>query len=72
MRVEILELKLSSDGYSGTQGDRLTIPDEIGMKWCAAGWAKDLAGVVATGDRMVIKAVLEPAGAVVNPTSQEV
>ena len=48
MKVEILEQRLSSDGYVGEQGDRLTVPDEVGAKWCGLGWATDLAGAVAT------------------------
>ena len=59
MKIEILEQRLSSDGYVGEKGDRLTVPDEVGAKWCALGWASDLAGVVPTGERRVIDARLD-------------
>jgi hypothetical protein len=59
VKVEILEKRLTSDGYAGEQGDRLTVPDEVGAKWCALGWASDLAGVVPTGERRVIDARLD-------------
>ena len=61
MKIEILELKLSSDGFSGEQGDRFTVPDEIGKVWCTAGWVKDLSGKVATGERKVIGETVQPA-----------
>lgn len=51
MKVEILEEKLSSDSFVGEKGDRFTVPDDIGHRWCQLGWAKDLAGIVATGER---------------------
>ena len=60
MKVEILELKLSSDGFVAEQGDRFTVPDEVGASWCAAGWAKDLSGTTATGERLVVKSVVVP------------
>ncbi len=72
MKVEILENKLSSDGYSAELGDRLTVSDEIGKQWCAAGWVKDLSGEVATSDRVVIKAVLEPANVIISAQAQGV
>lgn len=58
MKVEILENRLSSDGFVGELGDRFTVPDDVGSMWCAAGWAKDLSGQVATGERVVINASL--------------
>lgn len=52
--MEILENRLSSDGFVGELGDRFTVPDDIGLAWCSLGWAKDLSGAVATGERKVI------------------
>lgn len=72
MKVEILEQRLSSDGYAGEQGDRLTVPDEVGAKWCGLGWATDLAGVVATGERRVIDARLDVQSAVSGHAAKEV
>ncbi len=59
MKVEILEQRLSSDGFVGELGDRFTVPDEVGAAWCRHGWAKDLSGEVATGERKVINAKLD-------------
>lgn len=58
MKIEVLENRLSSDGFSGELGDRFTVPDNIGSKWCALGWAKDLSGSFPTGERKVINAEL--------------
>ncbi len=54
MRIEALEA-IKSDGYVLDQEDVKSVPDEIGAKWCAAGWARDTAGLVPTGDRKVIE-----------------
>ena len=59
MKVEILEQRLSSDGFVGDLGDRFTVPDDVGRSWCKHGWAKDLSGEVATGGRKVIDAKLD-------------
>jgi len=59
MKVEILENRLSSDGFVGELGDRFTVPEYVGVKWCGLGWAKDLSGAVATGERKVINAELK-------------
>ena len=61
MKVEILEQKLSSDGFSGEQGDRFTVPDVIGTAWVLAGWAKDLSGALQTGERKVVGETVQPA-----------
>ena len=61
MKVEILEVKLSSDGFSGEQGDRFTVPDVIGTSWVLAGWAKDLSGTIQTGERKVVGETVQPA-----------
>jgi hypothetical protein len=59
MKVEITEKRLSSDGFVGENGDRFTVPDEVGQKWCALGWAIDLSGACETGERKVIDARLD-------------
>ncbi len=51
MQVEILEEKLSSDGFTGLKGDRLTVPDNIGAAWCGHGWVKDMSDKIPTGER---------------------
>lgn len=56
MRVEILEERLSSEDSAGRhhllgKGDVITVPDDTGAAWCAAGWAKDVNGKIATGER---------------------
>jgi hypothetical protein len=65
MRVEILEEKLSSEDSAGRhhllgKGDIITVPDDTGAEWCAHGWAKDVAGEVATGERRTDGASLTP------------
>lgn len=57
MRVEALE-RISSDGYVLEKGDILTVRDEVGAVWCAAGWACDTSGALATGERIVMDARL--------------
>ena len=52
MKVEILEERLSSNGFQGEKGDRFTVSDEVGTRWCEAGWAKDMDGKCATGERI--------------------
>jgi hypothetical protein len=58
MRVEITEAKISDVDldtgrlYTLEQGDILTVPDALGARWCAYGWARDTAGVVPTGERI--------------------
>jgi hypothetical protein len=54
MKIEALE-SIKSDGYVLDVEDVKTVSDEIGMKWCAAGWAKDLSGAVQTGERKVVR-----------------
>ena len=57
MKVEILEERLKAKDretgqhYTLEKGDRVTVSDECGHSWCAAGWAKDLSGDVPTGER---------------------
>ena len=61
MKVEVLEARISSDGFTGELGDRFTVPDSVGTAWVSAGWAKDLSGQVATGERKVFAEVVKPA-----------
>lgn len=58
MRVEVTERTLKSDGYTLVEGDTITVPDEVGQMWCAAGWGKDTSGTVETGPRVVLDASL--------------
>lgn len=60
MQVEILEERLSSDGFQGSRGDRFTVPDEVGSAWCGHGWAKDVDGKVDTGDRNINPVIVNP------------
>lgn len=60
MRVEITEERLKDAGYNLTRGDTITVPDEVGAAWCSHGWAKDVDGNVATGERVVVGATLTP------------
>jgi len=60
MRVEVTEARLRDAGYNLVEGDTLTVPDELGAAWCKRGWAKDTAGAVPTGQRVVRGAVVQP------------
>lgn len=52
MKVEILEeTGIREAGIHYAHEDQVTVPDEVGARWCGAGWAKDLAGNVETGER---------------------
>lgn len=57
MKIEALE-GIKSAGYVLIAGDSITVPDEIGTLWVKAGWAKDVAGTVETGERVVLNAKL--------------
>jgi hypothetical protein len=57
MKIEALE-SIKSDGYVLDPEDVKTVPDDIGARWCAAGWARDTSGAVATGERTVLNAKL--------------
>lgn len=57
MKIEALE-SIKADGYVLDKEDVKTVPDEVGSRWCALGWAKDCAGVVVTGERKVLNAKL--------------
>jgi hypothetical protein len=58
MLIEILEVVKSGD-YICAAGEVREIEDETAKKWCARGWARDPAGVVPTGARVVLNAKLE-------------
>ena len=53
MKIEAIENFQSGD-YRLTAGDVVTVPDEMGVRWCALGWAKDTSGAVPTGERRVL------------------
>jgi hypothetical protein len=57
MKIEALE-SIKSDGYLLDPEDVKTVPEEVGARWCAAGWARDTSGAVATGERKVLNAKL--------------
>ncbi len=53
MKIEALtQFKDEVDGLPVTfeLGDVCTVPDADGERFCAAGWAKDTSGAVATGE----------------------
>jgi len=58
MRVLINEKRLSDldpatgQHYLLAEGDTITVPDDVGARWCAYGWASDVEGKVATGERV--------------------
>lgn len=77
MQVKILEERLSSTDSDGrhhllSRGDIITVPDDTGADWCAHGWAEDVAGGVATGERVVEGATLKVDKAAHTQNSPEV
>lgn len=62
MRVEALE-NIKSENFILTQGDTVTVPDELGVRWCAMGWAKDTSGTIPTGERSTAPREISVAGA---------
>lgn len=58
MQVKINEDRLSDmdpqtgQHYSLGKGDIITVSDETGKRWCAYGWAQDVAGQTPTGERI--------------------
>jgi hypothetical protein len=58
MRIEALE-SIKSDGWVLVQGDSVQVPDEVGRRWCVAGWAQDASGQVPTGERRGLNARLD-------------
>jgi len=52
MKVEILEeTGVKHAGVHYASGDHVTVSDELGRMFCGAGWARDLADEVETGER---------------------
>lgn len=58
MRVEVTEKKLKDSGYGLVEGDTVTVPFDVGERWCGHGWAKDSSGKVPTGERIVNRAAV--------------
>jgi len=71
MLIEILEVVKSGD-YICSPGEVREIEDETAKKWCARGWARDPAGVVPTGARVVLNAKLDVQPSSHGQTAQEV
>lgn len=71
IQVEALEA-IKSDGYVLEAEDRVTLDEAAARRWCGAGWAKAVRGEIETGERKVVKAVIEPAGAQHGHTAEEV
>lgn len=78
MRVEITEEKLSTKDrttgrhYQQVAGDIITVPDDFGKSLCEKGWARDVDGVVQTGERIVRGAIVKPNKAEHAPTKRGV
>jgi hypothetical protein len=49
---------VNSDGYIVSDGDIISIPDEIGKRWCSYGWAKDIDNNVMTEERNISDIIL--------------
>lgn len=70
MKVEALEV-IKSRGYILSEGDIITVPDDVGAHWCKHGWAKDTSGAVQTGERRVINAAVDVDNIVSTQNSSE-
>lgn len=57
MKIEALE-NIKSHGLVLSDGDIVTVDDEVGEAFCAYGWARDVSGDVPTGDRIVFDATI--------------
>lgn len=55
MKIEALE-NIKSHNLVLTSGDIVTVPDDVGAELCARGWARDIDGTIATGERIVLDA----------------
>ena len=62
MRIEALE-NIRSEQFTLTEGDVVTVPNDVGAHWCAMGWAKDTSGTVSTGERSTAPREISVAGA---------
>lgn len=71
MKIEALE-PIKSHGRVQETGDIVTVPDDIGAAWCAAGWARDMDGVVSTGERITLDARLTAHSGVIGHVAEEV
>jgi len=61
MKIEVLEFFLDGkDRYE--EGDIRTVSQEDGEYFCSNGWAEDVEGKVATGERQTKKSVLDVRG----------
>lgn len=70
MKIEALE-PIKSDGFVLDSGDiKQQVPDDIGARWCRAGWAKDLDGAIPTGERKVLKVDLDVQPSVLTTLAQ--
>ena len=59
MKIELLETVLHGRERFEA-GDIRTVPDDLGAYFCAAGWAQDVDGAVATGERSTTEVRLTP------------
>jgi len=59
IQIEALE-NIKSHGYVISGGDRVTVSADAAKAMCAHGWAKAVRGEVETGERRVIRQVVEP------------
>lgn len=70
MKIEALE-SIKSDGFVLDAGDiKQHVPDDLGARWCQAGWAKDLDGIIPTGERKVLKVELNVQPSVLSTLAQ--
>lgn len=66
MRIEITEKRLSDMDpdtgqlYVQHKGDVVTVPDVLGAKWCALGWARDIEHKVKAGPRIPRDVIVQP------------
>jgi hypothetical protein len=67
IKLEVLE-KFSIDGLVYHAGEIRVVEESVAKTACGAGWARDVDGVIPTGERdpsakkLVIEKVLHPAG----------
>jgi hypothetical protein len=58
MKIEVLEERLrakdreTGQHYSLEKGDRITVSDATGKRWCDAGWVKDVEEKYETKERV--------------------
>ena len=71
IQVEALE-QIKSDGFIIATGDRITLPEDVAKRWCGSGWAQAVNGEVKTGERRVLKSVVQPLTANQSNSADEV